>query len=146
MIPRLFFLTVSALLAACSTTANSANTATVPVMTSRANGLSSQSLAPGECGLFGWSAADAPEFVFFAAPGRALYYAGEGETRTFSPQGPFPSLNYGDYQLTLGQGEPLLEGTRYASARLTETLPDGFTRVRPLVILQSCQTPDRAAR
>jgi len=133
------------MLTACSTTANSANTATAPV-TSRTNGLGSQSLAPGECGLFGWSAADAPEFVFFAAPGRALYYAGDGETRTLSPQGPFPSMNYGDYKLTLGQGEPMVEGTRYASARMTETLPDGFTRVRPLVILQSCQTPDGAAR
>ena len=104
-----------------------------------ATGLPSQSLADGECGLFGWDTANPPQFVFFATADRAVYLSGEGATQRLTPEGPFPSTRYGSLTLTLGAAEPLIEGTRYAQARVRELVEDGFTRVRPLVILQSCE-------
>lgn len=108
-----------------------------------ATGLPSQSLADGECGLFGWDTSNPPQFVFFATADRALYMSGEGAAQTLTPEGPFPSSRYGSLTLTLGEAEPLIEGTRYPQARVRELVEDGFTRVRPLVILQSCETPSR---
>lgn len=102
-------------------------------------GLSAQTLAPGECGLFGWDTVDPPTFVFFATSDRALYKSSDDEAERLTPVGTFPSLDYGRLKLTLGTAEPLVAGTRYAQARVSQVLDDGFTRVRPLVVLQSCQ-------
>ena len=104
-----------------------------------ATGLPSQSLADGECGLFGWDTSNPPQFVFFATTDRAVYMSGEGAAQTLTPEGPFPSSRYGSLTLTLGEAEPLIEGTRYPQARVRELVEDEFTRVRPLVILQSCE-------
>jgi len=130
-------------LCACSTTTKPAASTPAP-MTRVVTGLGAQTLAPMECGLFGWETSSNPDFVFFATPDRALYMSSDEASETLLPNGPFPAEDYGPYQLTLGNGEPLIDGTRYPSARITEILPDGFTRVRPLVILQTCQNPSRA--
>lgn len=134
---------LSLVLAACSTTADSEPRLSVaPAIVNPTSGLPAQTLGPGECGLFGWDTSSLPTFVFFATAGRALYLSSDGEAETLTPVGPFPSEEYGPLKLTLGAAEPLIAGTRYAQARVTQVLDDGFTRVRPLVILRSCQTPE----
>lgn len=134
-------------LGACATTTTTSPAKTKVVATEIAatqtpgSGLPSQSLAAGECGLFGWDTSSSPQFVFFATADRALYLSGDGPAQKLTPEGAFPSTRYGTLTLTLGAAEPLIAGTRYAQARVSEPVNDGFTRVRPLVILRSCQTP-----
>lgn len=133
-------------LGACATVTPSSGTTTqtaataTPATQTPASGLPSQSLAAGECGLFGWDTSNSPQFVFFATADRALYLSGEGAPQKLTPEGAFPSTRYGTLRLSLGAAEPLIAGTRYAQARVSELVEDGFTRVRPLVILRSCQT------
>lgn len=103
------------------------------------NGLSPQALAPGECGLFAWDNAADPRFIFFAKSGSALYAPRVGPIRPLSAKGDFPAMEYGPIQLTLGPSEAMIDGIRYPSARLKETLEDGFTRIQPIVVLQTCQ-------
>lgn len=137
-------LCLSVALAACATSDIDPSVSALSATEKPASGLLPQTLAPGECGLFGWDTSSRPNFVFFATAERALYLSGEGYPETLTPVGPFPSVDYGALKLTLGAAEPLVAGTRYAQARVTQVLDDGFTRVRPLVILQSCQTPEQA--
>lgn len=132
-------------LVACSTTSKpDPVVSAISPPSNSTSGLPAQTLAPGECGLFGWDTSSRPAFVFFATAERALYLSGEGSPETLTPIGPFPAADYGALKLILGAAEPLIEGTRYTQARVTQVLDDGFTRVRPLVILQSCQTPEQA--
>jgi hypothetical protein len=141
-------LSLSLALVACSTTNDPdpvPRVSTALTSPQQANGLPAQTLAPGECGLFGWDTSTRPTFVFFATANRALYLPSDGVTETLTPVGPFPSADYGSLKLTLGAAEQLIAGTRYPQARVTQVLDDGFTRVRPLVILRSCQTPDQSA-
>lgn len=141
----LFSLAITLDACATATPPSGATTKTVAAKTaatqSPASGLPSQTLAAGECGLFGWDTSSSPQFVFFATADRALYLSSDGPAQKLTPVGPFPSTRYGTLRLTLGAAEPLIAGTRYAQARVSEPLEDGFTRVRPLVILRSCQTP-----
>lgn len=130
-------------LAACSTTPDPEPGLNAPASTvtwQPVFGLAAQTLEPGECGLFGWDTSSPPAFVFFATAQRALYLSPEGNPERLTPIGPFPSEDYGALTLILGAAEPLIAGTRYAQARVTQVLDDGFIRVRPLVILRSCQT------
>ncbi|WP_298914262.1 hypothetical protein [uncultured Algimonas sp.] len=123
-------------LAACSTTPDAETVqASAPAPLA---GLAAQQLAPGECGLFGWDASPFRAFVFFATEEKALYHDGS-QTMTLSPSGPFPAEDYGPVQLDLGPEEPVNDSLRYASARITQKLDDGFTRVQPVAILQMCQ-------
>lgn len=133
-----FCLGASVALGACASTAEVAPNVDPISVTSK--GLPAQTLAPGECGLFGWDTAQPPQFVFFATERQILYLTGPDEIQTLQSKDAFPAEDYGPLQVSLGYGEPLIDGIRYASARITETLDDGFTRVRPLVVLQSCQS------
>ena len=99
--------------------------------------LSPQTLGDGECGLFGWDGTGATRFVFFAKDRSALYADGQA-IRTLDAQGPFPATDYGSVQIVLGPAEALIDGVRYPQARLTEVLEDGFTRIQPLVMLETC--------
>lgn len=135
------WLGLSLTVAACSTTPDPEPRLNAPAATGQpVSGLASQTFEPGECGLFGWDMSSPPAFVFFATAKRALYLSPDGNPEKLTPMGPFPSADYGSLTLTLGAAEPLVAGTRYAQARVTQVLDDGFTRVRPLVILRSCQT------
>jgi len=144
---RASFLISVICLAGCATTASQdpeplveAIPPEAPTSASRmSNRLSPQVLAPGECGLFAWENAADPRFIFFAKPGSALYAPREGAVRQLSAKGDFPTMDYGPVQLTLGPSEAMIEGIRYPSARLKETLEDGFTRIQPVVVLQTCQ-------
>ena len=103
------------------------------------DGLGRQVLAPSECGLFAWDHMAEPRFIFFATENTALYAPRGSPARALSPQDAFPSTRYGPVQLTLGPPEAMVDGIRYASARLKETLEDGFTRIQPVIVLQTCQ-------
>lgn len=140
------FLCMPVVLTACSTTSDPDPdvSGAISSIGNSASGLPAQTLAPGECGLFGWDTSIRPTFVFFATAERALYLSSDGGPETLTPVGPFPSVDYGSLKLTLGTAEPLIAGARYAQARVTQVLEDGFTRVRPLVILRSCQTSEQA--
>ena len=121
---------------ACQTTqiANSSDTA------ARTDQLPAQVLHDGECGLFGFSKSDA-KLLFFSSQIRGLYWL-NGATRSLSPQGVFPDLDFENYTLDLGVAEPLEDGRRYPDARLSHTMDDGFRRIQPLVILETCGRPD----
>ena len=123
------------LLGACASTDSGARYAE-PSTTEGRTVLGPQTLETGECGLFGWDARG--DFVFFATEGRGLY-AGD-EVVTLQPRGEFPELEFEALSLELGPAEVMIEGRRYTSARVTETLDDGFTRLRPLTVIEACQT------
>ena len=123
-------------LSACATTAEV--TPDSPPQTSAALELGPQTLAPNECGLFGWD--NRSRFTFFATQDRGLF-AADREIMELVPEGEFPALSFGEVELELGRGEPLDAGQRYRYARLSQVLDDGFTRVLPLVVIEACQVP-----
>lgn len=102
-----------------------------------------EQLASGECGLFGWTADARRAYVFFAnAEGATL--ALDGPETALTAQSKFPALEYIDadgrpVSLSLGRGEPLAGGTRYPSARLATKTEDGWDKIVPVAIVQSCQ-------
>lgn len=141
----LYLILISCGLAACATattgtqkiaqSGQSPTNAEIPI---EGNQLAPQTLRAGECGLFGWD----PEarFVFFATPRRGAYLA-EGQRRSLQPSGEFPNLRFDTIDVALGRVEDLDDGKRYPEARLQEVLPDGFTRVLPLRVVETCTMP-----
>lgn len=134
-------------LTACASTADTPDSSDqdltntdIAEISAQINSLPAQSLEDDECGLFGWDTEQDPSFIFFATQMRGLYLAEPGAPQRLDPVGDFPDMTYGQIALILGPGEALIEGVRYKSARLRETLDDGFTRIRPLVVLQTCQS------
>ena len=97
--------------------------------------LGPQTLETDECGLFGWD--NASRFVFFATQSRGLF-AGQTAIKTLAPQGEFPAQEYGAVALRLGPGDEMIDGRRYAYARATERLEEGFTRIVPLIVIETC--------
>lgn len=102
--------------------------------------LAAQTLEVGECGLFGFSKSSR-KLVFFATEERALHVSSDSRRIELTPDGEFPASRYGDITLELGRSEVLEGGARYNNARLSDILPDGFTRVQPLVVLLTCESP-----
>ena len=136
---RAALLVLSACLAACASIAEEeAPVETPPPAPVQGFALGPQTLAPNQCGLFGWD--NTTTFVFFATADRGLY-AGQRGIVELRPGGDFPASDYGPVALELGSPDTMIDGTRYPYARVTEELEDGFTRVRPLVVLQTCQVP-----
>lgn len=134
---------ISAVLSGCASTSVSADKrgdkADAPRL-AKDGVLPAQILRDGECGLFGFSASE-QTLVFFSAPDRAAYIRADLTRGALTPQGEFPATDYGPVQLALGPSEALEGGLRYPQARLTDILPDGFTRVQPLVVLLTCEQP-----
>ena len=131
-----------AFLAACATSAEVETSETQTPETKALNQLGPQTLSVGECGLFGWTSETTPRFVFFATETRGSYWTG-AEAISLSPTGTFPNLDYTAFDLELGVQESYADALRYRSARLRQTLDDGFERIQPLVILETCQEADR---
>lgn len=101
------------------------------------------SLKAGECGLFGWSADDAREFVFFADKKTARFKGPDGPVDLVA-QASFPAVDYLDnagnpVTLRLGQGEAMNGGRRYPRARIVTRTAEGWERLQPVAIVQSCQ-------
>lgn len=100
-------------------------------------------LKAGECGLFGWSADAAREFVFFADKKIARFKGPNGAV-DLEAQTEFPAVEYLDglgnaVTLRLGQGEIMAGGSRFPHARIVTLTEEGWERLQPVAILQSCQ-------
>lgn len=121
----------------CVLTAGCATGADVPDLTPSNTELASQTLASGECGLFGW-ARDTGRFILFSTESEAQYLSHDG-TLNLIPVGDFPAENYGpNIALELGDGEVLDGGQRYAGARLVHRQQDGYELIQPIVAITSC--------
>lgn len=101
------------------------------------------SLKAGECGLFGWSADASREFVFFADKKTARFKGPEGAVDLVA-QAKFPAVDYLDdagnaVTLRLGQGETMTGGRRFPEARIVTQTAEGWERLQPVAIVQSCQ-------
>ncbi len=118
-------------------------------------GLPPQKLAPGQCGLFVWTA-DQPRYLLLFSDqlsGEARWYdqgvidnltigAGAGE-RVF---GQFTEQTYRtddgrDLTLTLIDGEEMDLGMRFARATLKFSDAEGWSKVKPVSAIATCQSP-----
>ncbi len=128
------FVICAAGLTACATTSPSVNgAASIPPA----------ALKPGECGLFGWSADASREFVFFADKKTARFKGPDGAVDLVA-QAKFPAVDYLDaagnaVTLRLGQGEAMSGGSRFPQARIVTLTEEGWERLQPVAIVQSCQ-------
>jgi len=131
---RALLFTFPILLAACASTGNSGGAE---------RQMAQQELAPGECGLFGFTADEARLFVFYADADGAKF-APDGKAQILTPQSAFPSERYLDtngspVMLSLGTGEVMNGGMRYPRAKITSKTEDGWERFTPVAIVRSCQ-------
>jgi len=122
-------------LSACAST----DVAQSPVPTD----ISNSSLKAGECGLFGWSTDETRKFIFFANETTARFDGPNGPTDLI-PQTKFPAIDYVDdmglpVTLRLGEGELMSGGSRYPGARIVSQTSEGWERLQPVAIIQSCQ-------
>lgn len=136
---RIFLLVLSFVLAGCATTPQD-NTENPKV-------ISGKTLAPGECGLYVWTADTTKTFTLFAAP-HEISYLKKGEMVRLtekSPTSPPASVrNFTDAEgksltLTLLSPEEIDGGIRYKAGRLTSLSEDGWEKVMPIVGLYACQ-------
>jgi len=132
-----FLISCAVALTACATTP--------PSVTSIAGGetIPPATLKAGECGLFGWSADASREFVFFADK-KTARFKGPNGAEDLVAQSEFPAVEYLDVagnsvSLRLGQGELMTGGTRFPKARLVTLTDEGWERLQPIAIVQSCQ-------
>lgn len=128
------------LMTACATTSPAAP---APSETGiKVNELPAQSLAPGECGVFGWSKSAVPEFIFFASETAAKFYQDGAVVNLLPDSADFPAAKYvGDVALGLELGAPeaMMEGARYRSARLRLQTAEGWEKLIPIAALTTCQ-------
>lgn len=127
----------AAFLGACATTQPSASS------TAKTANLPISKLAPGKCGLYGWSTDETREFTFYADEKTARYASLDGP-EDLTATSPFPSTKYidssgKDVALRLGQGEVMIGGMRYPSARIVTLTAEGWERIHPVAIVRSCQ-------
>jgi len=100
-------------------------------------------LAPGQCGLFGWSTDETRSFIFYADEKTARYASVEGSTDLFA-QSAFPATEYRDpagetVSLRLGDGEVMVGGMRYPGATIVTTTDEGWERLQPVAIIKTCK-------
>lgn len=100
-------------------------------------------LAPGQCGMFGWSTDAAREFIFYADETSARYDSFKGPI-DLTAQTAFPSTDYQDMSgnsvtLRLGEGEVMNGGMRYPGARVVTLTDEGWERLHPVAIVRTCQ-------
>lgn len=116
-------------------------------------GLPTQSLLPGECGLFLWTRREQPEFVFFSkgASETALFWSDEktlvldrvrfgGEVfgQQLTQQG-FRASDGRDIHLSMTPGDELISGQRIPEASLTITDDEGWKTLVPVAGVTACQ-------
>ena len=141
---RHYILALGLLLASCATTATDVP---VPEPSPVTAGISAKTLAPGECGLYVWTADAAKTFTLFAAGSRVTYLRGGTEvllTEKNSTEPPASSRKFLDdngkaLSLTLLSPQQIDEGTRYKSGRLISLDDDGWEKIVPVVGFYACQ-------
>lgn len=110
-------------------------------------GLSTKTLAAGECGLYVWTADAAKTFTLFVSPSGITYSNGVSkmsltEKNPTSPPASsreFMDANGKAMTLTLLSSQEIDGGTRYKAGRLTSLADDGWEKVVPVVGLYACQ-------
>jgi hypothetical protein len=117
------------------------------------DGLETQVLAPGECGLFLWSRSGEPSFIFFsqAATGRAKMLIGAAQELLlqtgaggdifgqFNTQTRWRSNGSGhQIDLDLEPGEPLIDGQRVSEGRIKLTDQEGWETIIPVAGARAC--------
>lgn len=138
MTMRLFFvICCTGFIGACSTVPS----AGTPL--AEQTGTPASKLSPGECGLFGWSAGDRLDFIFYADEKTARYDGLDGPVDLIA-QTPFPATEYKDssgksVRLRLGEGETMSGGLRYPGARVVSLTDEGWERLHPVAIVKMCQ-------
>ena len=136
---RIFFLALSLVLAGCATTPqdNTENPAVI----------SGKTLAPGECGLYVWTADTTKTFTLFAAP-YEISYLKKGEMVSLTEKSPtsppasvrkFIDSEGKSLTLTLLSPQEIDGGIRYKAGRLMSLSEDGWEKVVPIVGLYVCQ-------
>jgi len=111
--------------------------------TSNDDRLQTKALAPGKCGLFGWTTDEKRDFIFYADEKTARYANTNGAV-DLVPATKFPALSYLDPDkkpvlLRLGPGEIMSGGMRYSQARIVTQTAEGWERLHPVAIVKSCQ-------
>lgn len=121
----------------------------------KTNGLSAQTLPPGTCGLFVWTAAGARQFILFsrADTGVAEVFLDNQESsfRIIAQNGQAANGQYPEQKLQNSKGRVLTlalsnpqeisGGTRFQRGSLTGHAEDGWQRVIPVIGLSACQSP-----
>jgi len=135
-IRTLILISCTAALTACATTPDKPSA-------SSGDRISEAALKPGECGLFGWSTDASREFVFFADKKTARFKGPNGAVDLVA-QAKFPAVDYVDgdgnaVTLRLGEGETMTGGRRFPQARIVTFTAEGWERLQPVAIVQSCQ-------
>lgn len=109
--------------------------------------ISGKSLAPGECGLYVWTADEAKRFTLFASPRDNSFFE-MGKTISLTEVDPmtrqegtreFLTPEGKSLQLTLLSPQDFDGGTRYKAGRLTSLSEEGWEKVVPVVGLYACQ-------
>lgn len=120
-------------------------------------GLGSQTLQPGDCGLFLWNRTDAQTFMFFsqAGEGVAKYYVDDAEESVsmvsagselfgqFHTSTRWELTDGRTFDLELEPGEELEDGQRIDSGILTLVDAEGWRTKTPVAGVRACQ-PDGA--
>lgn len=151
------FMIISAFGLLCSACASGGDAPSerVPEASIGAAGLGTQTLSPGECGLFLWTAGEPRTFVFFSKAGtdKALADIG-GETVRMSRVsvdgdifGQFMTeMRYASEDRTeslvvlIEPGDEIEQGQRTGTARITHTNADGWDTIVPAAGVRACQT------
>lgn len=106
-------------------------------------GMSTPAIGHNGCAMYGWTKGEARDFIFFADETRARYDSVSGPV-DLEADTSFPALNYTDpagkpVEVRLGAGEAMVGGTRFPNARIVTQTDEGWERLRPVAIVQSCQ-------
>ena len=117
------------------------------------NQLSARDLGPGDCGLFVWTMPPDRRFILFSdnVSGAAAWF-NAGEERNLILQDKAGDPAYGQYaeqsftgtdgqvlELSLIQGEDIVQGTRFPEGTLKISGEDGWRKVVPVSALAACQ-------
>ena len=141
-----------AVIAGCATPspANQSSTAKVASV----NELDAQELAPGDCGLFLWTAGEPRRFVFFSKAGSETANVNLGDDTVsmtavssegdlfgqFMTEMRFQSAEpRSQLDVSLTPGELLEQGQRIEDARLTLTDAEGWETIIPVLGVRACQ-------
>lgn len=137
---RIFALALSLFLVGCASVSKDKPNLPMPT-------LSSKSLAPGECGLYVWTADASKTFTLFASPSEISLFQNKVEfalTEKNPVSPPPPNREFRDragkaYSLSLLSPQEIEGGIRYKAGRLTSITEDGWEKLVPIVGLYACQ-------
>jgi len=137
--PIYFLLLSGVIISACATQSPGSTSSNQVLQRS----LDRVELAPGECGMFGWTSDTKRSFVFYADQSSAKYFP-EDKVVKLNPEGAFPALTYLDpfnrpVTLNLGASEPIVGGARYPTSSIRSVTDDGWERIIPVSIVRACQ-------